>query len=225
MAITWEGIWETVKDIWNNTGIMGTINGLMGNKKQIYFTKNENGETEIKETTRNEQEQAKAMQKEQEKEMNQKTENIENPNLENKINGMDITSLLEQSKKWRDEAWAREDAIRAETQAREDNAIQRKVADMRASGVNPNLAYSMSGADSGGGITNATGIDTSLPNTELGNISKEEISKYEKEMEKILKEWEVYLDQNFKGSENSKDRANDLIAKIISIAGILMLAG
>ena len=62
--------------------------------------------------------------------------------------------------KWAEEdrnlRWEREDAIRAETQAREDSAYQRAVADMRKAGINPNL-MNVQPASSGGGITQASG--------------------------------------------------------------------
>lgn len=87
---------------------------------------------------------------------------IQDTTASNLSNGVKTTDYLEIAKQLRNEQWAREDAIRKETQEREDNAISRKIADMRRSGVNVNLAYSMNGAESGGGITNATGTDTSL---------------------------------------------------------------
>lgn len=63
------------------------------------------------------------------------------------------------AKQERDEQWAREDAIRKETQEREDSAYQRAVEDMKKAGMNPAAVSNISGASSGGGITSATGTD------------------------------------------------------------------
>lgn len=86
--------------------------------------------------------------------------------------------------KEKQEAWAREDTIRKETQDREDNAVKRKVDDMRRAGVNPNLT-DITGAASGGGITQS---------------SKKDFSELIMEIEK-----------NFKGSQADKDRLIKLL--------------
>lgn len=76
--------------------------------------------------------------------------------------------------KWLEEdraaRWEREDTIRAETQAREDNAWQRGVRDMQLAGINPNLINATPAA-SGGGITNSNGIDYS-------GLMSEQAAKY-----------------------------------------------
>lgn len=91
------------------------------------------------------------------------------------------------------ELWEREDAIRAEIQAREDNAYQRAVADMKQAGVNPNL-QSISGASSGGGITTATKKDL----TRIENAK-------DRELEKLIQE----IQNNWQGTQNNLDRVID----------------
>lgn len=86
--------------------------------------------------------------------------------------------------------WDREDKIRKKTQEREDNAYQRSVKDMIASGINPNL-LGVSPAGSGGGITQA---------------SKKDYSHYEKNQDRLLKAIMQTIEHEFKGSEADKDR-------------------
>ena len=126
--------------------------------------------------------------------------NIQDATANNLSNDIKTTDYLEIAKQLRNEQWEREDAIRRETQAREDNAIYRKIADMRRSGVNPNLAYSMTGAESGGGITNATGTDTSLK---------------EKDMEIAWQKIEQAIQNDFEGDQNEKDRIKDFLKTMI----------
>ena len=97
--------------------------------------------------------------------------------------------------------WEREDAIRAETQAREDNAWQRSVADMRAAGVNPNLVNA-GPATSGGGITTATAPDYG-PYTENLKAS----------LELIMQQ----LEHSFQGSEAEKDRLAKMIGSLVGM--------
>lgn len=92
-----------------------------------------------------------------------------------------------------EELWAREDAIRKETQEREDTAYQRAVEDMRKAGINPNLA-GVSPAGSGGGITQATG--QGLISTEMSGIIQEAIAQ---------------INNTVKADENQKDRISDII--------------
>lgn len=105
--------------------------------------------------------------------------------------------------------WEREDQIRKETQEREDTAIQRWVEDVRKAGINPNL-FSGTGAASGGGITSATGLNT---------------SKYEAQAEKLLTEWETMVEQEFKKEENKKDRFNNIMKSLLNLAGLGIFAG
>ena len=118
-------------------------------------------------------------------------------NVETPINGIDYAWL----EKDRNERWEREDQIRKETQEREDTAYQRAVKDAWASGINPNL-MNVQPASSGGGITQAQGI-----NPALGSLSQNE----------YLLELEKELDQAFKGDQNEKDRIKDLIANLLMI--------
>ena len=92
-----------------------------------------------------------------------------------------------------EELWAREDAIRKETQEREDTAYQRAVEDMRKAGINPNLV-GVSPAGSGGGITQATG--QGLISTEMSGIIQEAIAQ---------------INNTVKADENQKDRISDII--------------
>ena len=121
-------------------------------------------------------------------------------NWEMDINNMDITQFLRDLMK---EQWTREDTIRAETQAREDNAWERAVADMNRAGVNANLVNA-GPAESGGGISNATGMDTSLLNTKL------------QQQTELIKQ---AIEQGFKGDENQKDRLMEYITSAIQMAG------
>lgn len=123
-------------------------------------------------------------------------------NTQQDINWMDLAT------QWRNEQWAREDAIRAETQAREDNAWVRSVADMKAAGINPNLVNATPAA-SGGGITQATGIDTSTITTDMQN-----------NIELI----QQLIDNNFTGNQNDKDRLMQSIGNLLQFGGMLALA-
>lgn len=138
-------------------------------------------------------------------ETNEKTEPIiqdtTNDNVETSIGG----NWQDWAKEMQERQWQREDEIRAETQAREDSAWQRAVADMQKAGVNPNLVNA-SPAASGGGITSATGIDYTV---------------YEKEMEKEIALLEQFIDNEFNASENQKDRLTNLIGKILNIGGLI----
>lgn len=124
-----------------------------------------------------------------------------NNNVETSIGG----NWQDWAKEMQERQWEREDAIRAETQAREDSAWQRAVEDMQKAGVNPNLVNAGPAA-SGGGITSATGIDYTV---------------YEKEMEKELALLEQFIDNEFNASENQKDRLTNLIGRIISMGGLI----
>lgn len=92
-----------------------------------------------------------------------------------------------------EELWAREDAIRKETQEREDTAYQRAVEDMRKAGINPNLV-GVSPAGSGGGITQATGQN--LISTEMSGAIQEAIAQ---------------INNTVKTDEKQKDRISDII--------------
>lgn len=130
-----------------------------------------------------------------------------NENIESAINFANLEDIYNQLKADRNEQWAREDAIRAETQAREDNAWQRSIEDARKAGVNVNL-MNMTPAESGGGITNASGIDYS---TLAAQLNKEG---------SIL---EALINNEFKEDENTKDRLNNLISSIISTISMMFV--
>lgn len=102
-------------------------------------------------------------------------------------------------------AWAREDAIRKETQEREDSAWQRAVEDMRKAGVNPNLVNAGPAA-SGGGITSATGQDYTMQS-----------AKFDRETQELI----TAIEQEFEMSENQKDRLIDVFGKVLQASGTI----
>lgn len=116
--------------------------------------------------------------------------------------------LLEQTLQWAEEQqnkeWERENAIRKETQEREDSALQRWVADAQKAGINANL-FSGQGAASGGGITSATGLN---------------MSQYETTANKLLEEWKTMVEQDFERNENRKDRYNKIMTGLLNLAGL-----
>ena len=129
-----------------------------------------------------------------------------NRNIEQNINFEDILKKQEELMK---QQWEREDQIRKETQKREDNALQRAVADARKAGINPNL-INLQPAASGGGITQASGLNYSL---------------YQGELEKYLTEWENLVNNELKLEEGQKDRLTDTINQIISLVGMYFIFG
>ena len=119
------------------------------------------------------------------------------------ISPMDWITKIEE---WRENDRAREDQIRAETQAREDTAWQRGVEDMRKSGINVNLVGAQPAA-SGGGITSATGVNTSALTSSMNNEIKEMLQ---------------VLEQGFKGNENDKDRFMQSFSQLMSFMSIII---
>lgn len=119
----------------------------------------------------------------------------------NNISAMDWMKWAEEEQAKR---WAREDAIRAETQAREDTAWQRGVEDMRKSGINVNLVAAQPAA-SGGGITQASGQNIEGATTQM-NID--------------LDKMQQMIENAFKGDENEKDRFIDAFQTIISFIAV-----
>ncbi len=91
------------------------------------------------------------------------------------------------------ELWEREDAIRKETQEREDTAYQRAVEDMRKAGINPNL-IGVNPANSGGGIISATGQN--IVSTEMSGAISKAIAE---------------INNTVKADENQKDRISEII--------------
>ena len=94
--------------------------------------------------------------------------------------------------------WEREDAIRKETQEREDSAYQRAVADMRKAGINPNLV-GINPAQSGGGITQASQMESTLGAT-ISSTTQQIIAELEREMDV---------------KENQKDRITDIVSSAL----------
>lgn len=135
--------------------------------------------------------------------MQDKTNESTSPGTNEEV-GAGHSFNMEELKALRQEQWDREDAIRAETQAREDNAYQRAVEDMIKAGVNPNLV-GVTPAASGGGITQASSID---------------YTSAELDIEKTLTELENFLDRELNASEGQKNRFSQLISAIIM--GLLM---
>ena len=133
-------------------------------------------------------------------------------NEESTINGsstVDFESALKWAEEQQAKQWEREDAIRKETQEREDSAYQRAVADMRKAGINPNL-LNVNPAESGGGITNATGINDTV---------------YQAELEKYITQLEQDFNEYFTGSENEKDRMMQGISTIIMLVSLMAKFG
>lgn len=97
--------------------------------------------------------------------------------------------------------YEREDAIRKETQEREDTAYQRAVADMRKAGIDPNL-LGVTPAMSGGGITSAT---------------KKDFTRLNEETNVLLTLLTQALDHEFTKEENTKDRIAETIQSVLGI--------
>lgn len=131
-----------------------------------------------------------------------------NTNAESASSSLDYQSIFNFMEEQQKKQWEREDAIRLETQQREDTAWQRAIEDMRKAGINPNLVNA-SPAESGGGITNTTGLDYTL---------------YKGELEKALKELEIELEQSFKGEENTKDRIVNGFSTVLNLLGMFAIS-
>lgn len=103
-------------------------------------------------------------------------------------------------------AWAREDAIRKETQAREDTAYRRAVEDARKAGINVNLT-GITPAGSGGGISTATPIDYTMQQAEYDRETQQQLAEYDRETKRMLQ----LLEQEFEMDQNEKDRLARLL--------------
>lgn len=119
----------------------------------------------------------------------------------------DTTDLKESVSNDQKELWEREDEIRKHVEEREDSAYQRAVADMKKAGINPEL-LGVNPANSGGGITQASRLDTSLLNTDLSGAYSELIAK---------------LNNEVKIDENQKDRILSIVNNFVDVAGKLLL--
>lgn len=122
-------------------------------------------------------------------------------NVEQSILGSDYNTVLQFIKDQQKEQWAREDSIRKETQEREDTAYQRAVDDMQKAGINPNL-MNVNPAESGGGISNATGMDYSM---------------WQSEVNKQVALLEEIMQEEFKEDENTKDRFSSIFGSLLSL--------
>jgi hypothetical protein len=101
--------------------------------------------------------------------------------------------------------WAREDKIREHIEAREDSAYQRAVEDARKAGINANL-IDLNPAQSGGGISSASGMDYTLQQEE-----------YDRETQKIIQA----IANEFQMNENQKDRLSDLLGRLLGAGGTI----
>lgn len=129
----------------------------------------------------------------------------------------DIAGWQDFALQMRDEQWAREDAIRAETQAREDTAFSRAIGDLRRSGVNVNLLGNISPAESGGGITSATGIDSDTITQSMSADLETILQENQALIDKAILE----IEQAFEKGENTKDRITEIVKSIITIGGLI----
>lgn len=134
-----------------------------------------------------------------------------NTNIENSLSALNYEQIKADMIAERDARWAREDAIRKETQAREDTAYQRAVDDMIKAGINPNLV-GVNPASSGGGITSVEGMNY----TPMQIEAQKEMSALSRDLEEFLTIFEKETDIEFKGNENEKDRFLDAAGKVLS---------
>lgn len=122
-------------------------------------------------------------------------------NIEIDINGNNTADIMQFMKDQQAEQWEREDQIRKETQEREDTAWQRSVEDMQKAGINPNLVNAQPAA-SGGGITQATGLNYSM---------------YQEEIKTQLTLLEQMIDNDFNASEEQKNRFTDILQSLMML--------
>lgn len=129
-------------------------------------------------------------------------------NVESVINpGFDMQSMYDFIINQQQRQWDREDAIRKETQEREDSAYQRAVADAKKAGINVNL-MGINPAQSGGGITSATGLD---------------YSPWTAEINKQLALLEQEIANSFQGDENAKDRFTKGLTSLLQLFAMFAL--
>ena len=127
-------------------------------------------------------------------------------NIEQAINyGWNMDQWIAYMENAQKKQWEREDQIRQEGYEREDTAYTRAVADMKRAGINPNL-MNVQPADSGTGITNATGMD---------------YAGLTKQMETTTNLLMKMIDREFQGDENTKKNFTSLISAIIQ--GMFMM--
>lgn len=141
------------------------------------------------------------MRKEQEQKKNA-IQTIEDKTEENIVQPV---NYRQQAIEDQERLWAREDKIREHIESREDSAWQRAVEDMKKSGVNPNLVDA-GPAQSGGGISSASGIDYTMQQEE-----------YDRETQKIIQA----IANEFQMNENQKDRLADLVGRLLGASGTI----
>lgn len=146
--------------------------------------------------------------------------NIPIINQESQEGSFNVQQWIDNVEEWRNEQWAREDAIRKETQAREDSAYSRAIADLRRSGANINLLGNINPAESGGGITNSTGIDTSL----IGNAMDGNIEAFIQENQAVIDKALMELEQAFEKGQNNTDRVIEIIGDLLRLGGMVSSA-
>lgn len=137
----------------------------------------------------------------------------------NETGTIDFSDYMDWIKQDTAERRAYQDKIRKETWEREDNAYQRAVKDMKKAGINPNLFGSFAPAASGGGLVTDTGANWEP----LSEANKQQLSHFEKEMDKLMQEYQIAMDQAFQGDQNAKDRAVEIFKGLMQFAGLATL--
>ena len=131
-------------------------------------------------------------------------------NIESAISpGFDMQSMYDFIKQQQQEQWTREDAIREQARYDQQHAYEYAMESARRAGINPNLV-NIQPAQSGGGITQATGLD---------------YSPWTAEINKQLALIEQEIDNNFKGDENSKDRLTKGLTSLLQLFTLFALKG
>ena len=116
-------------------------------------------------------------------------------NVDNQIFG---SSTLEEFKNLLNEERQYREEQQKHLEERQDSAYQRAVADLRKAGINPNLLGNISPADSDAGITTSMNLNSSELLTQIQTYSDE---------------LQQFIDNNFKGDENAKDRLANMMAR------------
>lgn len=199
-------IWNLLENSKNKTNTAEQIlNGITNSGIAAVIPKNEE---EIKDTTNGIIPGSQEAAGEVLDEIIKDTPIIQDKTEENIEIGINNENWLEWAEQQQQKQWQREDEIRKETQEREDTAYQRAVEDMLKAGINPNLV-NVSAAESGGGITSASGMNTSI---------------YENAIKQSLAELESAIEKEFEGKQNDKDRFTGLIETVIQsiIAGMIL---
>lgn len=137
----------------------------------------------------------------------------------NETGTIDFSDYMDWIKQDTAERRAYQDEIRKQTWEREDNAYERAVASMKRAGINPNLLGNFAPAASGGGLVTDTGANWQP----LSEANKQQLSYFEKEMDKLMQEYQIAMDQAFQGDQNAKDRAIEIFKGLMQFAGLATL--